>query len=78
MLYLGKTGIAVMLYDPRKSNFSKIERESGVKFEHMSAPQPEDIAKVAGAEAAETIAQISDRYPYYLLCAFYYVVFITN
>ncbi|KAL1531471.1 DEAD-box ATP-dependent RNA helicase 7 [Salvia divinorum] len=57
----GKTGIAVMLYDPRKSNFSKIERESGVKFEHMSAPQPEDIAKVAGAEAAETIAQISDR-----------------
>ncbi|XP_041998456.1 DEAD-box ATP-dependent RNA helicase 7-like isoform X2 [Salvia splendens] len=57
----GKTGIAVMLYDPRKSNFSKIERESGVKFEHMSAPQPADIAKVAGAEAAEKIAEISDR-----------------
>ncbi|XP_051123018.1 DEAD-box ATP-dependent RNA helicase 7-like [Andrographis paniculata] len=56
----GKTGIAVMLYDPRKSNFSKIERESGVKFEHISAPQPADIAKAAGAEAAERINEISD------------------
>ncbi|KAG7982550.1 hypothetical protein I3843_04G058400 [Carya illinoinensis] len=35
----GNTGVAVMLYDPRKSNISKIERESGVKFEHISAPQ---------------------------------------
>ncbi|KAL1555025.1 DEAD-box ATP-dependent RNA helicase 7 [Salvia divinorum] len=57
----GKNGIAVMLYDPRKSNFSKIERESGVKFEHKSAPQPADIAKVAGSEAADKIAEISDR-----------------
>ncbi|KAL0403086.1 UNVERIFIED_CONTAM: DEAD-box ATP-dependent RNA helicase 7 [Sesamum radiatum] len=56
----GKTGVAVMLYDPRKSNFSKIERESGVKFEHISAPQPADIAKAAGAEAAEKINEISD------------------
>ncbi|XP_059667005.1 DEAD-box ATP-dependent RNA helicase 7-like [Cornus florida] len=56
----GNTGVAVMLYDPRRSNFSKIERESGVKFEHVSAPQPLDIAKVAGVEAAETITQVSD------------------
>ncbi|KAL0452546.1 UNVERIFIED_CONTAM: DEAD-box ATP-dependent RNA helicase 7 [Sesamum latifolium] len=56
----GKTGVAVMLYDPRKSNFSRIERESGVKFEHISAPQPADIAKAAGAEAAEKINEISD------------------
>ncbi|KAL2550269.1 DEAD-box ATP-dependent RNA helicase 7 [Forsythia ovata] len=56
----GKTGVAVMLYDPRKSNFSKIERETGVKFEHISAPQPADIAKTAGAEAAEKIVEISD------------------
>ncbi|KAI3471075.1 hypothetical protein Pfo_027738 [Paulownia fortunei] len=56
----GKSGVAVMLYDPRKSNFSKIERESGVKFEHISAPQPADIAKAAGAEAAEKINEISD------------------
>ncbi|PON69992.1 DEAD-box ATP-dependent RNA helicase [Parasponia andersonii] len=56
----GNTGVAVMLFDPRKSNISKIERESGVKFEHISAPQPADVAKAAGIEAAETINQISD------------------
>ncbi|KAL7108465.1 hypothetical protein ACP275_06G114200 [Erythranthe tilingii] len=56
----GKSGIAVMLYDPRKSNFSRIERESGVKFEHISAPQPSDIAKAAGTDAAEKINEISD------------------
>ena len=51
-----------MLYDPKKSSVSKIERESGVKFEHLSAPQPADVAKAAGVEAAEAISQISDRY----------------
>ncbi|XP_051142911.1 DEAD-box ATP-dependent RNA helicase 7-like [Andrographis paniculata] len=56
----GKSGVAVMLYDPKKSNFSKIERESGVKFEHKSAPQPADIAKAAGTEAAKKIMEISD------------------
>ncbi|KAM6546302.1 hypothetical protein CsatB_027038 [Cannabis sativa] len=49
-----------MLYDPRRSNFSKVERESGVKFEHISAPQPADVAKATGVEAAEIINQISD------------------
>lgn len=68
MLLSGKSGVAVMLYDPRKSNFSRIERESGVKFEHISAPQPADIAKVAGAEAAGKINEISDRYG--ILCNF--------
>ncbi|RVX08252.1 DEAD-box ATP-dependent RNA helicase 7 [Vitis vinifera] len=43
----GNSGVAVMLFDPRRSNISKIERESGVKFEHVSAPQPADIAKSA-------------------------------
>lgn len=56
----GNTGVAVMLYDPRRSNVSKIERESGVKFEHISAPQPDDIAKAVGGEAAEMITQVSD------------------
>ncbi|GLU20970.1 hypothetical protein SLE2022_371420 [Rubroshorea leprosula] len=56
----GNTGVAVMLYDPRRSNISKIERESGVKFEHISAPQPVDVAKSAGQDAAETITQVSD------------------
>ncbi|KAI4320055.1 hypothetical protein MLD38_033576 [Melastoma candidum] len=56
----GNTGVAVMLYDPRKSSISKIEKESGVKFEHVTAPQPSDVAKAAGLEAAESITQISD------------------
>ncbi|XP_043722673.1 DEAD-box ATP-dependent RNA helicase 7 [Telopea speciosissima] len=56
----GNTGVAVMLYDPRRSNISRIERESGVKFEHVSAPQQAEVAKAAGLEAAETIIQISD------------------
>lgn len=49
-----------MLCDPRRSNISKIERESGVKFEHLAAPQPSDLAKAAGSDAAETITQVSD------------------
>ncbi|TMW91747.1 hypothetical protein EJD97_013939 [Solanum chilense] len=56
----GKSGVAVMLYDPRKSNISRIEKESGVTFEHLSAPQPADVAKAAGKEAADIIADISD------------------
>lgn len=57
-----------MLCDPRRSNISRIEREAGVKFEHITAPQPEDIAKAVGVEAAETITQISDRYTCYSCC----------
>ncbi|TYH98275.1 hypothetical protein ES332_A12G298900v1 [Gossypium tomentosum] len=56
----GNTGVAVMLYDPKRSSISKIERESGVKFEHISAPQPVDVAKSAGVEAAKIIAEVSD------------------
>ncbi|KAL5570082.1 hypothetical protein UlMin_026657 [Ulmus minor] len=56
----GNTGVAVMLVDPRKSNISRIERESGVKFEHLTAPQPADVAKAVGTEAAEQINLISD------------------
>ncbi|CAN0891610.1 DEAD-box ATP-dependent RNA helicase 7 [Linum grandiflorum] len=57
----GKTGVAVMLYDPRRSNVSKIERESGVKFEHVSAPQAADIAQSMGVQAAESITKVSDN-----------------
>ena len=56
-----------MLYDPKRSNIPRIERESGVKFEHVSAPQPDDIAKAVSGEAAEMIIQVSDRYACYLL-----------
>ena len=61
-----------MLYDPKRSNISKIARESGVKFEHLSAPQPVDVAKAAGMEAAESITQISNRYICWLLLSIYY------
>ncbi|XP_021765236.1 DEAD-box ATP-dependent RNA helicase 7-like [Chenopodium quinoa] len=56
----GNTGIAVMLYDPKKASVNKIERDSGVKFEHLSAPQPADVAKAVGVETAEAITQISN------------------
>lgn len=45
-------------YDPRRSNISKIEREIGIKFEHVSAPQPDEIAKAIGGEAAELISDV--------------------
>jgi hypothetical protein len=61
-IFIGNSGVAVMLYDPRRSNISKIQRESGVKFEHITAPRAEDIAKAVGVGAAETITQVSDRY----------------
>lgn len=56
----GNTGVAVMLYDPRRSNIAKIEREAGIKFEHVSAPQPDEIAKAMGGDAAEMITEVSD------------------
>ncbi|CAI9260973.1 unnamed protein product [Lactuca saligna] len=56
----GNSGVAITLYEPRKSNISKLEREAGVKFEHISAPQPADIAKAAGGDAAEAIIQVAD------------------
>ncbi|XP_022928900.1 DEAD-box ATP-dependent RNA helicase 7-like [Cucurbita moschata] len=57
----GNSGVAVTLYDPRKAGrIARIERESGVKFEHLSAPQPIDIARSAGASAAESVTQVAD------------------
>ncbi|MCI25886.1 DEAD-box ATP-dependent RNA helicase 7-like, partial [Trifolium medium] len=56
----GNTGVAVMLYDPRRSNIAKIEREAGIKFERVSAPQPDEIAKAMGGDAAEMITEVSD------------------
>ncbi|KAM0945440.1 putative RNA helicase [Dioscorea sansibarensis] len=57
----GNTGVAILLYEPKfKHSITRIERESGVKFEHISAPQPADIAESAGFEAAEAITTVSD------------------
>uniref|UniRef100_A0A803Q333 Helicase C-terminal domain-containing protein n=1 Tax=Cannabis sativa TaxID=3483 RepID=A0A803Q333_CANSA len=60
VLFSGNSGVVVMLYDPRRSNFSKVEREFSVKFEHISPPRP-DVAKAAVLKSAEIINQISDR-----------------
>lgn len=68
---IGKMSVAIILYDPRRSNFFRIERESSVKFKHMLAPQPTDIATTAGLEVVEAINEISDRYIYSLPQAFY-------
>jgi hypothetical protein len=64
--FSGNTGVAVMLYDPRRSNVAKIEREAGIKFERVSAPQPDEIAKAMGGDAAEMITDVSDRYACYI------------
>ncbi|KAL9237254.1 hypothetical protein vseg_011827 [Gypsophila vaccaria] len=56
----GNTGVAVMLYDPKKGSVSRIEREIGVKFEHLSAPQPADAARAAGMDTAASILKICD------------------
>ncbi|XP_031498654.1 DEAD-box ATP-dependent RNA helicase 7 [Nymphaea colorata] len=57
----GNTGVAVMLYDRKKSYMiPQIEKVAGVNFERISAPQPADIAKASGSAAAETVSNISD------------------
>ncbi|CAI0398925.1 unnamed protein product [Linum tenue] len=56
----GNTGVAVMLFDPRRANISKIQREAGIKFEHVAAPQAADIAQSVGLQAAQTITKVSD------------------
>ena len=62
-LLSGNTGVSILLYEPRYSySISRLERESGVKFEHISAPQPADVAESAGSEAADSISNVSDRY----------------
>jgi precorrin-3B methylase len=68
----GNSGVAILLYEPKhQRRISTIERESGVKFEHMSAPQPADIAQSAGSEAAEAITNVSDRSDYSSVQIFY-------
>lgn len=57
----GNTGVSVMLYDRKKQYMiSQIERQAGVKFERVSAPQPGEVAKATGSTAAESIMSVSD------------------
>ncbi|CAD5175276.1 unnamed protein product [Musa acuminata subsp. malaccensis] len=68
----GNTGVAILLYEPKHSfSLSRIERESGVKFEHISAPQPTDIAESAGSEAVDAISNLllSTQGVYSLKCS---------
>ncbi|KAL0876714.1 hypothetical protein Bca101_026419 [Brassica carinata] len=56
----GNTGVVVMLCGSRKSGVSRIEKQTGKRFEHVSVPQPNDIAKAVCMEAAEKIIQDCD------------------
>ncbi|KMZ71158.1 DEAD-box ATP-dependent RNA helicase 7 [Zostera marina] len=68
----GNSGVAVLLYNPNKKDkfaISKIERESGFKFEYISVPQFRDIVESVGTQAAEGIASVSDRMiPLFMPC----------
>ena len=45
----GKTGVCVVLVGRNKEGLIPfIEKKAGVKFERTGAPQPADMAKVAG------------------------------
>lgn len=54
----GNSGVSVTLYEQRRANISKLERSW--------APQPLDIAKAVGVNAAEAILQVTDRYLKYM------------
>lgn len=59
----GNTGVAVLLYDPKyQFAITKIERESGFKFERISAPKFDDVVESVVPQAAEAIVSVSDRY----------------
>ena len=52
----GCTGISVVLVDRRKEGLiGLIERRAGMKFERIGAPQPQDMARVAGERAAAAV-----------------------
>ncbi|KMZ59850.1 DEAD-box ATP-dependent RNA helicase 7 [Zostera marina] len=57
----GNTGVAVLLYDPKyQFAITKIERESGFKFERISAPKFDDVVESVVPQAAEAIVSVSD------------------
>lgn len=57
----GNTGVSILLYEPRCSYMvSRIEKNSGFKFERLSAPQLPDIAEIAGSDAVDSIMKVSD------------------
>ena len=50
------TGISVVLVDRKKEGLIPfIERKAGLKFERIGAPQPQDMARIAGERAVTAI-----------------------
>lgn len=57
---LGNTGIAILLYELKnKSRVSRIEKDSGVKFEHISAPESAGTDESAESLAATAITNVN-------------------
>ncbi len=52
----GCTGVSVVLVDRKKEGLiGRIEQRAGMKFERIGAPQPADMARVAGERAVQAI-----------------------
>ncbi|KAG6512103.1 DEAD-box ATP-dependent RNA helicase 7-like [Zingiber officinale] len=59
----GNTGVAILLYEPKgKYHISRIERDSGVKFEQISAPESAGIIESAESLAANATPNSFDRF----------------
>ncbi|KAK9835314.1 hypothetical protein WJX81_001245 [Elliptochloris bilobata] len=55
----GCTGVSVTLVDRKKEGLVPlIERRAGVKFERIGAPQPQEMARIAGDRAVEAISAV--------------------
>ncbi|RMZ55935.1 hypothetical protein APUTEX25_004359 [Auxenochlorella protothecoides] len=53
------TGTCITLVDRRKEGLIPvIERRAGMKFERIGAPQPADMARVAGERAVDALAEV--------------------
>lgn len=55
----GRNGVSIVLVDRKhEGQISVIQRQTGVKFERIGAPQPEDMAKVAAENAAADLTKV--------------------
>jgi ATP-dependent RNA helicase DDX21 len=60
----GKHGTSLTLYAQRQRDRLRfLERETGIKFERIPAPQPIDLYKAAAEDAALTATELADKYP---------------
>jgi ATP-dependent RNA helicase DDX21 len=55
----GKTGISVTLVDRKKEGLIPyIQKKAGLTFTRIGAPQPAEIAKIAGERATEALSEV--------------------